>query len=202
MTQQSRYFWNIWSGVALHHMKVEPIASKLDASGKLPLVFVVIPGNPGCIQFYEKFADTLCDASSVPVWGVSHTGHAQAQKGDGVSHPSVVECGLDKQIQHKIDYLQMEVLPKCQNVILIGHSIGCYIILQIFHRMQKDARYHSIRKGILLFPTIERMKETPQGLKLTPLVSNARWIFTFVVGILRFLPPSIIHWLSGFVTKV
>ena len=201
MDVKCRYFWNVWSGVALHHMKVEPVVSG-SRKNKHPIVFVIIPGNPGCIQFYEKFAEVLCTASSIPVWGISHTGHAQAKKEDCVSHPSVIECGLENQILHKIEYLQKEVLPKCENVILIGHSIGCYIILQILHRMQKESSYHSIRKGILLFPTIEKMKETPQGKRLTPLVTNARWLFMFVVGILRFLPSSTISWLIGIITKV
>lgn len=202
MNVKCRYYWNVLAGVALQHMKVESALSRLDRNKKHRLAYVVIPGNPGCIQFYEKFAHTLCTATSVPVWGVSHTGHAQAQKTDAVLHPRVTECGLEMQIQHKIEYLQKEVFPNVEHVILIGHSIGCYIILQILNRLKDEQSYEKIRKGVLLFPTIERMKETPQGMRLTPLVSNARWIFMLVVGILRIFPSSFISWLSGIFTKV
>lgn len=39
-------------------------------------VIVVIPGNPGLIEFYDDFVTSLFDAlqGQLPVFGISHTG--------------------------------------------------------------------------------------------------------------------------------
>ena len=178
-------------------MKLNPCQGKMCENSKLPLVFVIIPGNPGCIQFYEKFAEVLHLNTKLPVWGVSHTGHVQA--GDDVAHPHVLDCSLEKQIEHKRMYLEEEVFPQADKVVLIGHSIGCYIILQIINQLKdKDL----IFKSVLLFPTIERLRHSPNGTTMTPLLSNARWLFVFLTGALRFLPKSILSWFAFYMTKV
>ena len=40
------------------------------------ITVVVIPGNPGCIRFYDVFISTLFEAGKrkFPVYGVSHAG--------------------------------------------------------------------------------------------------------------------------------
>jgi len=189
MTTKCRYFWNTWTEVPLQHMKVSPAQIKLASTNKELLVFVIIPGNPGCIQFYEKFAQVLCDSTNTSVWGVSHTGHAQSDRNSNLEHPKLLDCGLESQIEHKISYLENEVFQKAEKVILIGHSIGCYIILHIMDRMKQ--RESAILKSILLFPTIERMKLSPQGKKLTPVLTNARWLLVYIEWALRRLPTSL-----------
>ena len=200
MAPKCKYFWNTFSGVPLHHMKATPLQDKIFENCKIPLVFVIIPGNPGCIQFYEKFADVLSSSTNVPVWGVSHTGHVQADKNLNFNHPNVLDCGLDRQIEHKIDYLEQEVFAKAEKVVLIGHSIGCYIILHIMDRMKH--RETAMCKSVLLFPTIERLKQSPKGKLMTPLLSNVRWLFALSIWIVRFLPVSMLSWLVSTITKV
>ena len=199
MSVKVQYFWNVWSGLSINHMKISP-STVSDRNGKLPVVFVVIPGNPGCIHFYEKFEEVLCVKTNIPVWGVSHTGHAHAGEDGGVGHPATLECGLEKQIEHKIEYLEKEAFQHAEKVLLIGHSIGCYIILHIMDRMQ--GKNYMVEKGILLFPTIERMKQSPQGLKMTPLLTYARWMFMFTIRILRIFPESFVSWLAKTITQV
>jgi len=41
--------------------------------------------------------------------------------------------GLDGQIEHKLAFLRKHV-PQGTNLLLIGHSIGCYIILEMIKR--------------------------------------------------------------------
>ncbi|KAL0170216.1 hypothetical protein M9458_034812, partial [Cirrhinus mrigala] len=41
--------------------------------------------------------------------------------------------GLDGQIEHKLAFLRKHV-PRDTNLLLIGHSIGCYIILEMMKR--------------------------------------------------------------------
>ncbi len=41
--------------------------------------------------------------------------------------------GLNGQIEHKLTFLRKHV-PRDTNLLLIGHSIGCYIILDMMKR--------------------------------------------------------------------
>lgn len=41
--------------------------------------------------------------------------------------------GLNGQIEHKLGFL-LEHVPRDTHLILIGHSIGCYIILEMMKR--------------------------------------------------------------------
>lgn len=53
------------------------------------------------------------------------------------SDASVIEeedvFGLNGQIEHKLGFLS-EHVPRDTHLVLIGHSIGCYIILEIMKR--------------------------------------------------------------------
>lgn len=41
--------------------------------------------------------------------------------------------GLNGQIEHKLAFLR-EHVPRATQLVLIGHSIGCYIILEMIKR--------------------------------------------------------------------
>lgn len=151
-------------------------------------VFVIIPGNPGSIGFYEIFAKALFHRSGIPVWGISHTGHSSlGNTGTNAIHPDISDCGLKKQIQFKVAFLKEEVLPYFDKIYLIGHSIGCYIILHIMDLMEEP----KLDKGIMLFPTIERMAETPKGKWLTPAVVHARWLILWMARLIFYLPAVV-----------
>ena len=83
--------------------------------------------------------------------------------------------GLDGQIRHKLAFIN-ETLTKDCKITFIGHSIGCQIIMELM----KELSYESancdktksvsqtiptltINKAYFLFPTIERMRQTPAG---------------------------------------
>ncbi|XP_070429301.1 lipid droplet-associated hydrolase isoform X2 [Equus przewalskii] len=78
--------------------------------------------------------------------------------------------GLCGQVEHKLAFLRTHV-PKEMKLVLIGHSIGCYISLQIL----KLAPELPIIRSLLLFPTIERMSESPNGRIATPLFCRFRY---------------------------
>ena len=81
--------------------------------------------------------------------------------------------GLNGQINHKMAFLK-EFLPDACKITLIGHSIGCQIILEIMKQLSLSHNQNgkslqtidqslSVHKSYLLFPTNERMKQTPAG---------------------------------------
>uniref|UniRef100_H2Z650 Lipid droplet-associated hydrolase n=1 Tax=Ciona savignyi TaxID=51511 RepID=H2Z650_CIOSA len=201
MATHCKYFWKNQTGIAVKYLK----CGESSTSGKIPLVFFVIPGNPGCIRFYEKFADSLFSKTKIPVWGISHVGHSKLPsvdltEKDKYQHPGREDCGLSRQIALKVDFLRDEVFPVAEKVILVGHSIGCYIILQIMSKLDGKLA-EKVEKGVLLFPTIERMRLTPQGKKLTPMLANARWLFVFAGMMASYAPQWMIKWLIPWFVK-
>ncbi|KAM6458904.1 lipid droplet-associated hydrolase isoform 2-T3 [Liasis olivaceus] len=93
--------------------------------------------------------------------------------------------GLHGQVEHKLNFLRKNV-PKDVKLVLIGHSIGCYIALKIM----KHAPELEILRTILLFPTIERMAHSPQGRLLTPLLCQLRYILYMPAYLLSLLPEK------------
>ncbi|XP_069742547.1 lipid droplet-associated hydrolase isoform X4 [Narcine bancroftii] len=94
--------------------------------------------------------------------------------------------GLNGQIEHKLAFLRKNV-PKDTKIVLIGHSIGCHMILE----MMKQEPGLQVLKAILLFPTIERMAESPQGKLMTPVLCNLRYLIYMTIYFLSFLPESV-----------
>ncbi|XP_049319409.1 lipid droplet-associated hydrolase [Astyanax mexicanus] len=188
-------------GVATELLKYGP--RDLHAAAETPdpprVLILVIPGNPGVVGFYKTFMWTLYQAFNrrYPVWSVGHAGHCvPPDTMDMVEDACLAEaedvCGLNGQIQHKLAFLS-EHVPRDTHLVLIGHSIGCYIILET---MRRDPKL-KVLKSVLLFPTIERMAVTPQGKVMTPLLCNLRYTAYLPVFLLSLLPErlktSLVH---------
>ncbi|XP_058538623.1 lipid droplet-associated hydrolase isoform X2 [Neofelis nebulosa] len=90
--------------------------------------------------------------------------------------------GLQGQVEHKLAFLRTHV-PKEMKLVVIGHSIGCYISLEIL----KLAPELPIIRSFLLFPTIERLSESPNGRIATPLLCWLRYAL-YVFGYLLLKP--------------
>jgi len=43
---------------------------------------------------------------------------------------------LHEQIDHKVDFIEQELQHSEQSIVLVGHSIGAYIGLEVFKRLQ------------------------------------------------------------------
>ncbi|XP_051228425.1 uncharacterized protein [Lolium perenne] len=102
-----------------------------------PLHVLVIPGNPGIVGFYKDFVEALYEnlGGQASVTAIGHISHGQkdCERGRLFS--------LQEQIDHKVDFLEKEVLHTEQSIILVGHSIGAYIGLEIFKRLQKKVNF-------------------------------------------------------------
>ncbi|XP_073481433.1 lipid droplet-associated hydrolase [Aquarana catesbeiana] len=155
------------------------------------ILFLVIPGNPGIVGFYRTFMQSLyCGFNKkYPVWAISHAGHCSPPPGMDMSDDSVQTedvFGLNGQIEHKLSFLQ-ENIPADMKLILIGHSIGCFTILEMMKRLPGL----KVLKSILLFPTIERMAQSPQGKIMTPILCSLRYIVYMPLYLLSFLPDVV-----------
>ncbi|XP_060586139.1 lipid droplet-associated hydrolase-like [Ruditapes philippinarum] len=156
-------------------------------------MFLVVPGNPGVVEFYDDFMSHLYTScgGTVPVWGVSHAGHVLPPAGnqDLYKKLSYEVCTLDGQIRHKVAFIK-ENIPKKTKLFLIGHSIGCYIILKILYQLEQP-----IGRCFMLFPTIERMAISPNGRIYTPALKYLRWMAPLLVSGVGLLPQGIKTWL-------
>ncbi|KAJ8289515.1 hypothetical protein GJAV_G00002200 [Gymnothorax javanicus] len=166
-------------------------ASRLHASPRV--VFILIPGNPGVVLFYRTFMQTLHEAFGrrYPIWAVSHAGHCSAPESmsmtGGPAHEQIEDVfGLNGQVEHKLAFLR-EHVPRDAKLVLIGHSIGCYIILEM---MKRDPELQVV-KSLLLFPTIERMAVSPQGRVMTPVLCRLRYAAYIPIFLLTLLPERL-----------
>lgn len=139
-----------------------------------------ITGNPGLIQYYQPFLSCLASLLdfSTPqffILGTSLAGFEDETlaSSDPQERPPF---GLQKQIQlaeerlHGFIRLRHRQSAGPTRVILIGHSVGAYIALEIIRRnrvLQREPSLMNIVGGILLFPTVTHIAKSPSGIKLS-----------------------------------
>ncbi|KAM6912942.1 lipid droplet-associated hydrolase [Xenentodon cancila] len=157
------------------------------------VLFLIIPGNPGIVGFYRTFMQALHGllGHQYPVWAVSHAGHcAPPDSMDMVEDASTTAekdvFGLNGQVEHKLTFIRKRV-PRETSLVLVGHSIGCYMILEM---MRRNPELRVVR-AIMLFPTIERMAQTPQGKVMTPVLCQLRYLAYLPVFLLSLLPECV-----------
>ncbi|XP_078397674.1 lipid droplet-associated hydrolase isoform X2 [Cetorhinus maximus] len=123
-----------------------------------------------------------------PIWAISHAGHCVPPEDIEMMEDIELEdvFGLNGQIEHKLTFLRKNV-PKDIKLVLIGHSIGCHMILEMMKREPKL----QVLKAVLLFPTIERMAESPQGKLMTPVLCKLRFLMYVPIYFLSFVPESV-----------
>lgn len=135
-----------------------------------------IPGNPGLIPYYEPFLVTLqkllCSLKPAHfyIYGYSLLGFETA---GGHTAKTGELVGLQDQIDY-IEGLLYDTVEKIRaaagrppKVIIMGHSVGAYILLEIVrnHRkkIQSPDEDFDLIGGILLFPTIADIAQSPSG---------------------------------------
>ena len=150
-------------------------------------LLLVVPGSPGMGHFYIPFASKLFDLGhgSYDVAVVSHAGHSpgyyRPTEGGGNDWYS-----LEDQVAHKMAYLREHASGK-DTLYLVGHSIGCYVILHMLNLLAPDR----VSKVVLLFPTLERMAETPNGVRLAPFFNRYLRPATALVWLVTWIPEAV-----------
>eukprot|EP00794_Sanderia_malayensis_P012109 gene12109-13360_t len=149
---------------------------------------VVITGNPGLIEFYEVFMLQIHKISGcqLQVIGLSQAGHSPIWRynNNATDYKKADYKSLDEQVEHKKAFIE-DFVPKNKKIILIGHSIGAYIVL----RLMDDKIVHDrVIKCLLLFPTLEKLTQTPNGTFWAPVSYYLRHPFAITAWILSHLP--------------
>jgi len=155
-------------------------------------IYVVIPGNPGMVHFYETFMSNLyaklggSDSGGVAIWCVGHAGH------DVYDDPPLAAdnghlFNVDGQIKHKFEFLKENVREGAE-VTMIGHSVGCHFIMEVMKLCDQHTNIKTY--GYMLFPMMERMYELRSGKNVWILAAYLRWLACSVAWILNLLPAG------------
>lgn len=199
---KSRMEVKLVAGVPTHVLSLRSSSHGVDPR---PPLLVIIPGSPGMGHFYLPFASKLfaIGQGRYDVSVVSHAGHSPGHYKDTSTNPQLPGDSttrespsdgrtdwycLEDQIAHKLAFIEEEGKSR-DSIILIGHSIGCWMILKMLQQI--DAA--TITKIVLLFPTIEKMSITPNGQSMvTYLWSSLRKPFTGLVWLSTRLIPNVV----------
>lgn len=174
-----------------------------------------IPGNPGLAGYYVPFLKTLRELLDESATRACEKGEAVKVEFDILSRnllgfddadheppfgiPTRTEtvedteenvpfC-LDDQIHAVWDSLEELVTDgRYDEVILMGHSVGAYIGMEVFHRHHIQLRHSqqqgsqgagvpvpvpfTLKAGIMLFPTVWDIAQSPNGVKFDALIRN------------------------------
>ncbi|KAL8716604.1 MAG: hypothetical protein Q9225_006082 [Loekoesia sp. 1 TL-2023] len=198
-----------------------PSAGRSEATAQEYLIFL-IPGNPGLIPFYDLFLSTLHDllknsqasqSAKFHICGHSFAGFGTVE--EDVQNPPQL-AGLQEQIEYVDDLLYNQVdeirekagghTPK---VILMGHSVGAYILLEIIRRhparIQRDgSRDFDLIGGILLFPTITHIARSLYGIVASTLLSipgSAHIASAIVKALTYFIPSNLLYYLVRLIMR-
>lgn len=151
------------------------------------LLIFFITGNPGLIEYYRTFL-TLCfdslranyPAHHIKVAGTSLRGFG-VQNNDHQHHANDKTEGpydLEQQIEHIRQMLEREIQSYSRQgsftkVILMGHSVGSYILLEVLRRRKQNPTTQQLSNdakvigGICLFPTVTHIAKSPSGKKFS-----------------------------------
>ena len=154
----------------------EPPSPSNDGSSQDYLLFF-ISGNPGLISFYEPFLSelhSLRSSSTSPrfhICGHSFRGFELSPQNQSSGGP----FSLEDQINFQNDLLYEHIkehtrtVGKPPKVILMGHSVGAYVLLELIRRhkefidQNEDQDDVDLIGAILIFPTVQDIAKSPLG---------------------------------------
>ncbi|KAI4645316.1 uncharacterized protein J4E79_010853 [Alternaria viburni] len=198
------------------HLRTPPEPGKKPASRTYLIYFVT--GNPGLVEYYRTFLthlygllthNTASDRSTeFQVYGRSLSGFemndAEIKTMKWRKQPPY---GLQDQIRHSEDELA-ELVEEVKEsggardvrVVLVGHSVGSYICLEIIRRLRAHGMVGEdfetrVVGAVGLFPTVVDIARSESGMKASPFLKNsnfATFAALFVNFLTMFLPISLL----------
>ncbi|KAK9466938.1 hypothetical protein V1512DRAFT_262703 [Lipomyces arxii] len=187
------------------------VAPNYDVS-EIGIVFL-IPGNPGLPKYYVPYMAYL--RAQLPGWRMICTSQAGCDtSASAYAAPDTsTYAGLQEQATHKFDVLKAKLEQhgyfgpegQAKQVVLIGHSIGCWLLQRLVSQVHKAQFQCSISLAILLFPTIRDIGQSPTGVKFTALLTRiptlANIVANFVYYMTKHSPNAIVRAIVNVVMK-
>lgn len=101
------------------------------------LHLLIIPGNPGIVTFYKDFVESLYEqlGAKVSITAIGHISHTSKDWERGRLF------SLEDQVNHKIDFIAHELQNDNAPIILVGHSIGSHVSVEMFKRSSQKVIY-------------------------------------------------------------
>lgn len=150
--------------------------------GSVPVLVYFICGNPGLIEYYRETLTTLFDSLCkyapklhVHVYGHSLPGFSLDNRTDSKKNTPYTLNEIIKLTERRLlkviedTTAHSKVTPHTPaRVVLIGHSVGSYMLLEILRHRHENVLYsmcdYDLIAGICLFPTIIHIAASPRGL--------------------------------------
>ncbi|KAL8811044.1 MAG: hypothetical protein Q9223_003167 [Gallowayella weberi] len=169
-----------------------------------------IPGNPGLIPYYDPFLSTLHASLSSSTTSPSANYHVcgYSLAGFETTEHHHALAGLEDQVEYVDQLLYDQVdemrhrIGRTPKVILMGHSVGAYILLEIIRnhrtRIEGGAKDFDLIGGILLFPTITHIARSPSGIVASALLAiprSAHIASAILKALMLLVPTSILYYL-------
>ncbi|KAF2157964.1 hypothetical protein K461DRAFT_317978 [Myriangium duriaei CBS 260.36] len=170
-------FKDLYESIVLH-----PQSDTLSTNAYL---IFLITGNPGLVGYYRSYLHTLhalctddtspgdnhVQPSSTHIYSCSLAGFETTPRPGTATHPTPYD--LDQQIAYIDDALshahdEVQSLTSSSNirVVLIGHSVGAYMLMEILRWRKQSASMMRIVGGICLTPTVVDLRGSPSGRKV------------------------------------
>ncbi|KAJ0409494.1 hypothetical protein P43SY_002384 [Pythium insidiosum] len=148
-----------------------------------------IPGNPGIPHYYLPLMREIVRRHGAhhEVRAMSHSGHYMPWK----NNYRVFD--LEHQVEHKLEYLRQRINENPDlKFVLISHSIGSYLALQIV-----EAFPTHVVKIVLMQPTIHHIGRSQKGQQLSPLFAHRNRAIHLVKLVEYLLPMTLRRWVVG-----
>ncbi|KAK5134882.1 hypothetical protein LTR08_005972 [Meristemomyces frigidus] len=152
---------------------------------KRRMLIFFMTGNPGLIEYYRVFLTRLYDTLRVQdpkndlhIYGASLAGFE-------ISEPIAARSRQPYDLDQEIDTTALRLLDTVKRinkgandaegplpVVLVGHSVGAYMLLEIMARWQAMPKTAEAKQmmdivgGICLFPTVVDIAKSPSGEKM------------------------------------
>lgn len=180
-------------------------------SGATPYRIIMIPGNPGLISFYQAFLKELAACLET----TKHTNfiiEGHSLRGFETTDPPAQPIGLQGQIDYVEDLLdrahRRDEGPATEHVVLVGHSIGSYILLEVLRRhslRQRDQELpYRIVGGICLFPTVVDIAKSTSGRRVTRVLNMPYFALiasSVVALVVKLIPSFLLLYLIRLITR-
>ena len=152
------------------------------------LIFFVC-GNPGLIAFYHDFLTHLSNLirtsntiqTAYDIYGRNLRGFNDADHDHpDISKPWDLEAQIESVYDDVASQRRRDTGDPYDFVIMIGHSVGAYITVEVFARHIAQGTHRAphltLRHGVLLFPTLTHIAESPSGRHMSRLDGKLPWL--------------------------